>query len=79
MQRSPISSQKHVLAEASAKEISEAIKPDTFEGSKQVAKQGGNIARNARKELEERTGKKVVTSLNAKTALQLKEAEKKKT
>jgi BRO family, N-terminal domain len=69
----------NMLAEASAKEISEAIKPDTFEGSKQVAKQGGNIARNARKELEERTGKKVVTSLNAKTALQLKEAEKKKT
>ena len=69
----------NMLAEASAKEISEAIKPDTFEESKQVAKQGGNIARNARKELEERTGKKVVTSLNAKTALQLKEAEKKKT
>ena len=56
----------NMLAEASAKEISEAVKPDTFEGSKQVAKQGGNIARNARKELEERTSKKVVTSLNAK-------------
>ncbi len=69
----------NMLAEASAKEISEAVKPDTFEKSKQVAKQGGNIARNARKELEERTGKKVVTSLNAKTALQLKEGEKKKT
>ncbi|MFM7857965.1 MAG: Bro-N domain-containing protein [Flammeovirgaceae bacterium] len=69
----------NMLAEASAKEISEAVKPDTFEGSKQVAKQGGNIARNARKELEERTGKKVVTSLNAKSALQLKEADKKKT
>ena len=69
----------NMLAEASAKEISEAVKPDTFEGSKQVAKQGGNIARNARKELEQRTGKKVVTSLNAKTALQLKEGDKKKT
>lgn len=69
----------NMLAEASAKEISEAVKPDTFEKSKQVAKQGGNIARNARKELEERTGKKVVTSLNAKTALQLKESDKKKT
>ena len=69
----------NMLAEASAKEISEAVKPDTFEGSKQIAKQGGNIARNARKELEERTGKKVVTSLNAKTALQLKEGDKKKT
>lgn len=69
----------NMLAEASAKEISEAVKPDTFERSKQVAKQGGNIARNARKELEERTGKKVVTSLNAKSALQLKEGDKKKT
>jgi hypothetical protein len=68
----------NMLAEASAKEISEAVKPDTFEGSKQVAKQGGNIARNARKELEERTGKKIVTSLNAKSALQLKEGDKKK-
>ncbi len=69
----------NMLAEASAKEISEAVKPNTFERSKQVAKQGGNIARNARKELEERTGKKVVTSLNAKSALQLKEGDKKKT
>ena len=69
----------NMLAEASAKEISEAVKPNTFEGSKQVAKQGGNIARNARKELEERTGKKVVTSLNGKTALKLKEGDKKKT
>jgi len=69
----------NMLAEASAKEISEAVKPDTFEGSKQVAKQGGNIARNARKELEAKTGKKVVTSLNAKSALQLKEGDKKKT
>ncbi len=68
----------NMLAEASAKEISEAVKPDTFEGSKQVAKQGGNIARNARKELEERTGKKIVTSLNAKSGLQLKEGDKKK-
>ena len=69
----------NMLAEASAKDISEAVKPKTFSDSKKVAKQGGNIARNARKELEAKTGKKVVTSLNAKTALQLKEADKKKT
>jgi hypothetical protein len=41
-----------------------------------VAKQGGNVARVARKELEAKTGRKVVTSLNAKTALQLKEQKK---
>ena len=69
----------NMLAEASAKDISEVIKPKTFSGSKKVAKQGGNIARNARKELEAKTGKKVVSSLNAKTALQLKEADKRKT
>jgi len=69
----------NMLAEASAKDISEAVGPKTFADSKKVAKQGGNIARNARKELEAKTGKKVVTSLNAKTALQLKEADKKKT
>ena len=66
-----------MLAEASTKDISESIKPNTFEESKKVAKQGGTIARNARKELEEKTGKKVVTSLNAKTSLQLKESNKK--
>ena len=69
----------NMLAEASAKDISEAVNPDTYEDSKKVAKQGGTVARKARKELEARTGKKVVTSLNAKTALQLKESEKKKT
>ncbi|MCY7309292.1 MAG: Bro-N domain-containing protein [Chitinophagaceae bacterium] len=62
----------NMLAEASTKDISEATNPDTFEDSKQVAKQGGHVARVARKELEARTGKKVITSLNAKTALQLK-------
>lgn len=66
-----------MLAEASAKDISEATKPKTFEDSKKVAKQGGTIASNARKELEAKTGKKVVTSLNAKTALQLKGGNKK--
>ena len=69
----------NMLAEASAKDISEAVEPKTFADSKKVAKQGGNIARNARKELEAKTGKKVVTPLNAKTALQLKESDKKKT
>lgn len=62
----------NMLAEASTKDISEAVKPNDFEESKKVAKQGGNVAKVARKELESRTGKKVVTSLNAKSALQLK-------
>lgn len=69
----------NMLAEASAKDISEAVKPKTFDDSKKVAKQGGTIARNARKELEAKTGKKVVTSLNAATSLQLKGSNKPKT
>ncbi len=62
-----------MLAEASTKDISAATNPKDFEESKKVAKQGGNVARVARKELEAKTGKKVVTSLNAKSALHLKE------
>jgi hypothetical protein len=61
-----------MLAEASTKDISQAVNPETFEESKKVAKQGGNVAKVARLELEARTGKKVVTSLNAKNVLQLK-------
>lgn len=69
-----------MLAEASTKDISAATSPETFEDSKKVAKQGGNVAKVARKELEAKTGKKVVTSLNAKSTLQLERpnSEKKK-
>jgi hypothetical protein len=62
----------NMLAEASTKDISQALNPETFEESKKVARQGGNVAKVARKELEARTGKKVVTALNAKATLQLK-------
>ena len=68
----------NMLAEASTKDISAATNPKDFEESKKVAKQGGNVAKVARKELEAKTGKNVVTSLNAKTALQLNEDDKKK-
>ena len=60
----------NMLAEASTKDISAATNPKNFDASKKVAKQGGNVARVARKELEARTGKKVVTELNAKTLSQ---------
>lgn len=68
----------NMLAEASTKDISAATNPETFEDSQKVAKQGGTVAKVARKELEARTGKKVVTSLNAKSALQLKSSDTKK-
>ena len=56
----------NMLAEASTKDISQAVNPKNFDESKKVAKQGGNIAGNARKELEAKTGKKVVMGLSAK-------------
>ena len=59
----------NMLAEASTKDISQATDPETFEDSKEVARQGGNVAKVARLELEARTGKKVVTELSAKKAL----------
>jgi hypothetical protein len=67
-----------MLAEASTKDISEVIQPKTFDGSKKVAKQGGNVAKVALKELESKTGKKVVSSLNAKNFLGIQETEPKK-
>ena len=67
----------NMLAEASTKDISQAINPETFEAGKKVAMQGGEVARVARKELEARTGKKVVTALNAKSTLRLKSSNQK--
>ena len=61
----------NMLAKASTKDISVAVNPKGLEASKKVAKQGGNVAKVAMKELEAQTGKKVVTALNAKDALKL--------
>jgi hypothetical protein len=68
----------NMLAEASTKDISAAVNPKDFDESKKAAKQGGNVAKVARKELEARTGKKVVSSLNAKAARQIKAPNPKK-
>lgn len=65
----------NMLAEASTKDISQAVEPKNFAESKKVARQGGNVAKVARLELEKKTGKKVVSPINAKTVL----GEKKKT
>ena len=59
----------NMLAEASTKDISQSTNPETFEESAKVAERGGKISGDARKALEKQTGKKVITSLNAKTAL----------
>ena len=65
-----------MLAELSTKEISEATDPETFEEHTQVAQQGGEVARNARMELETKTKKQVISPLNAKDCIILKEENK---
>ncbi|MDR0251252.1 MAG: hypothetical protein LBI35_08125 [Burkholderiales bacterium] len=54
----------NMLAEATTTEISKEQKPETFEENRQVAKSGGDVAGNARKDIENRTGKPVITSQN---------------
>ena len=65
----------NMLAELSTKEISEVQNPESFDEHIDVAKQGGTIALNARLELEKKTGKSVVTPLNAKDVLGLQSGE----
>ena len=67
----------NMLAEASAKDISQAVNPETFDENKIVAAQGGNVAKVAIKELEAKTGKKVVTESNAKSILGIKDKKNK--
>lgn len=62
----------NMLAEASTTEISKKKQPETFEENKTVARQGGLVANAAKKQLEENTGKKVVTGKNAKEIEKIK-------
>lgn len=65
----------NMLAELSTKEISESRNPETFAQHAEIAQQGGGIARNARLELEEKTGKSVISPLNAKAGLLMNKRE----
>ena len=55
----------NMLAETATKDIAEAKNPQGLEENKQVAQDGGSIAGDARKSIEARTGKPVITSKNA--------------
>ncbi|MDR0792235.1 MAG: Bro-N domain-containing protein [Chitinophagaceae bacterium] len=68
----------NMLAELSTKNISEASNPETFDQHAKVAVQGGEVAQNARKELEAKTGKPAISPLNAKSGLMLGKSENKK-
>lgn len=65
----------NMLAEATTTEISKEKKPNNFQENKIIAKQGGTIAGNTRKEIEEKTGKKVVSKISAKNILPNKNKE----
>ncbi|MCE6988468.1 Bro-N domain-containing protein [Dyadobacter sp. CY323] len=56
----------NMLAEATTTEISKEKQPETFEENKAIAKAGGEIAGNTRKEIESKTGKSIVSRSNAK-------------
>ena len=55
----------NMLAEATTTELTKATNPKGLEENKKVAKKGGSVAGNARKEIEKETGKPVITSKNA--------------
>ena len=57
----------NMLAEASTTEISKKQRPQTLAENKKVAKRGGKVAKQAKKELERQTGKKVISPKNAKS------------
>ena len=67
----------NMLAEATTTEISKEKNPKTFEDNKKIAKQGGTIAGNTRKAIEEKTGKKIVSELSAKKLLEDKNKRRK--
>ncbi len=60
----------NMLAEATTTEISKEKKPKTFTQNKSIAKQGGTIAGNTRKAIEEKTGKKIVSKINSQSIVQ---------
>lgn len=62
----------NMLAETATTEISKKREPKNLPENRQVAKQGGTIAGNARKEIESKTGRKAISNYNFKTARQKK-------
>ncbi len=57
----------NMLAETATVEISQTRQPKSFPENRQAAREGGGVAGNARKEIESKTGKRVIVSSNAKT------------
>lgn len=69
----------NMLAEVTTTALSKSKQPETFTESKQIAKEGGNVAKNARMDIEGRLGESVISPLNAKNKPALEITEKDKT
>ena len=61
----------NMLAEVTTTAISKSRQPESFDESKAIAKEGGDVAKDTRLNIEKRTGTKVISSANAKDKLQL--------
>jgi hypothetical protein len=59
----------NMLAEATTTEISQEKNPETYDENKVIARQGGKIAGDTRKAIEKKSGRKIVSKLNAKNLL----------
>lgn len=66
----------NMLAELSTTSITKAKNPQTLDENKQCAKEGGNVARVAREELESKTGRQVVSPLSAKRFFEAQQSKK---
>lgn len=65
----------NMLAEVSTTEISKGKNPQTLKENIDVAKEGGSVAKNARLEIESKTGNKIITNQNAKRMRQIENKE----
>lgn len=66
----------NMLAETATTEISQVYEPKDLDENKTVAREGGDVAGNARREIEAKTGKKVLSHQNAKSLHYNKELKK---
>ena len=60
-----------MLAEVTTTTISRTRQPETFEESRQIAREGGSVARDTRRNIESRIGQSVISSTNAQDKLGL--------
>ena len=66
----------NMLAETATTEISEKREPKNLDENRIVAREGGNVAGNAMREIESKTGKKTITGENARVLQKKKNSEK---